>query len=193
MSKHDCSDLVDDGDEEGEPEKDEEPDDPGDADEYCEADDIDDEEEVESIQTLQDKLKTAQCLADERYAQLMRCHADLDNVIRRTAKEKEAYTKFASESLVKKLLSIIDSLEQAAKHDEGSQVLLSQLMTILHGEGLEPIKSVGTKFDPYMHEAMMQVPSEDMDDDMVAQEFQKGYKLYSKVIRTSKVAVVKRK
>ncbi len=144
---------------------------------------------------LEDKdkmLKDAQRLADERLDQLMRCRAELDNVLKRTAREKEELAKYASERLICKLLCVLDSLEQASKHDEGSRVLFRQLLDILKGEGLSPIDAIGKKFDPYIHEAMFQINSEDVEDGTVAQEIQRGYALNSKVIRYSKVAVVKR-
>jgi molecular chaperone GrpE len=63
-------------------------------------------------------------------------------------------------------------------------------MDILKGEGLEPVPSVGLRFDPYRHEALMQVTSQELEDGFVAQELQRGYTLHSKVLRTAKVAVV---
>jgi len=141
---------------------------------------------------LQKELEDANRLADERLDQLLRCRADLDNILKRSAKEKEEQAKYASERLVCKLLCVLDSLEQASKHDEGSKVLFNQLLDILRSEGLSPIDAIGKKFDPYMHEAMFQVSSEDTEDGTVAQEIQRGYSLNSRVIRFSKVAVAKR-
>jgi molecular chaperone GrpE len=138
------------------------------------------------------ELEDARSLADERLDQLMRCRAELDNVLKRTVREKEELAKYASERLISKLLCVLDSLEQAAKHDEGSKMLYQQLFDILKGEGLAPIEAVGCKFDPYVHEALFQIKSEDMEEDTVAQEIQRGYALYSRIIRFSKVAVAKR-
>lgn len=100
--------------------------------------------------------------------------------------------KYASEKLVCKILPVLDSLEQAAKHDEGSRILYQQLFDVLKGEGLVPIEAAGKKFDPYRHEALYQIKSEEIEDDAVAEEIQKGYLLGSRVIRFSKVAVAKR-
>jgi molecular chaperone GrpE len=149
-------------------------------------------EELEAeISKLQGLLEEAQSLAEERLDQLKRCRADLDNTLKIVAREKDEHAKYASEKLISKLLCVLDSLEQASKHDEGSEVLYQQLFNILKGEGLEPIDAVGKKFDPYKHEAMMQVKSEELEEDCVAQEIQRGYTLNSRVIRFSKVAVVK--
>lgn len=138
------------------------------------------------------QLQEAQSLAEERLDLLLRCRADLDNVIKRAAKEKEEYVKYASEKLICKLLPVLDSLDQAAKHDQGTQVLYQQLLDILKADGLVPMEAVGKKFDPYRHEALYQVKTDDLEEDTVAEEIQKGYLFKSRVIRFSKVAVAKR-
>ena len=155
-----------------------------------------DEEEDESsltarIDELEGKLVEMQILSEERLDQLMRCRADLDNLMKRSVREKEDTVRYASEKLVQKLLPVLDSLEQAAKHDEGQKVLHMQLLGVLSTEGLVPIEAVGKKFDPYRHEALFQVKRDDLDEDIVAEEIQKGYTFNSRVIRFSKVAVNK--
>jgi len=153
---------------------------------------IEEKMEVAGLDELQIQLEDSQKLAEERFDQLLRCRADLENLIKRTAKEREEFVRYASEKLICRLLSLLDSLEQAQKHDDGSKILFQQLLDILKSEGLVTIEAVGHKFDPYMHEALFQVKSEELDEDMVVQEIQKGYMLNSKVIRFSKVAVSKK-
>jgi molecular chaperone GrpE len=148
-------------------------------------------EDEADLQELKMQLEDAQCLAEERLDQLLRCRADLDNVIKRAAKEKEENVKYASEKLISRLLPVLDSLDQAAKHDDGTKVLYQQLFEILASEGLKPIESIGQKFDPFRHEALFQVKKEDLEEDTVAEEIQKGYLFNSRVIRFSKVAVAK--
>jgi molecular chaperone GrpE len=145
-----------------------------------------------SDEDLTAQLSQAEALAQERLEQLLRCRAELDNVMKRTAKDREEYVKYASEKLICKLLPVLDSLDQAAKHDEGVNVLSLQLQGILSSEGLMPIEAVGKKFDPYRHEALFQVKSEELEEGTVAEEIQKGYLFNSRVIRFSKVAVTKR-
>lgn len=151
---------------------------------------IQDSESMDAFE-LKERLEEAQNLAVERLDQLKRCRADLDNTLKIAAREKEGHARYASEKLVSKLLCVLDSLEQASKHDEGCKMLYNQLLDVLRGEGLEPIEALGKKFDPYKHEALMQVKSDELDEDYVAQEIQRGYTLNSRVIRFSKVAVVK--
>jgi molecular chaperone GrpE len=144
------------------------------------------------LQEIEAQLRKAQSLAEERFDQLMHCRADLDNVMKRAAKEKEDYIKYASEKLICKLLPVLDSLDQAAKHDEGTKVLYQQLLDILKSEGLVSLEAVGEKFDPYRHEALYQVKTDALEDNTVAEEIQKGYLFNSRVIRFSKVVVAKR-
>jgi molecular chaperone GrpE len=150
------------------------------------------EPDVADVGELKGYLLEARNLAEERLDLLMRCRADLDNVMKRSAKEKEDNVKYASEKLVCRLLPVLDSLDQAAKHDEGTKVLYSQLLDILKAEGLMPLEAIGKKFDPYRHEALFQIKTEDLEEDTVAEEIQKGYLFNSRVIRFSKVAVAKR-
>jgi molecular chaperone GrpE len=145
-----------------------------------------------NLEDLRKQLEDVQKLAEDRLDLLLRCRADLDNVLKVTAREKEECARYASKDLICKLLPVLDSLEQAAKHSEGDCVLHHQLLDILRSEGLEPIDAVGKKFDPYRHEALFQIKSDEMEEDTVAEEIQKGYLLNSKVIRFSKVAVTKR-
>jgi len=145
-----------------------------------------------SYDELIEELKAALSLAEERLDLLMRCRADLDNVLKRSAREKEDNIKYASEKLVCKLLPVLDSLEQGAKHDQGSNVLYMQLLAVLASEGLAPIEAKGMKFDPYRHEALYQVESEEAEEGSVVEEIQKGYLFGGHVIRFSKVAVARR-
>jgi molecular chaperone GrpE len=137
------------------------------------------------------QLKEAESLADERLDQLKRCRAELDNALKIAAREREEHIRHASERIVSKLLCVLDSLEQASKHDEGAKILYQQLFDVLKGEGLVPIESKGLKFDPYRHEALMQMNVAGLEDGVVCEEIQKGYLLGSRVIRFSKVAVAK--
>jgi molecular chaperone GrpE len=149
-------------------------------------------EPKEDLADLARRLQQAQDLAEERYDQLMRCRAELDNVIKRASREKEEYARYASQELIGKLLPILDSLEQAARHDQGADLLFRKLCGVLEAEGLASIEALGKRFDPYLHDALFKVESTDLEEDMVAEEIQKGYLLHSRVIRHSKVAVAKK-
>ncbi len=146
----------------------------------------------QELDELRLQLSDSQKHSEELLDQLMRCRAELDNLVKRFAREKEENAKYASERLVSRLLPVLDSLDQAAKHDEGARVLGQQLLDILKSEGLMPIEAAGKRFDPYLHEALFRVKCQDDEEDLVAEEILKGYTFHARVIRFAKVAVTKR-
>jgi len=131
--------------------------------------------------------------AEERTEQLLRCRAELDNTLKRAAREKEALSGRASERLILKLLPVLDSLDHAAKQVEGMERIRKQLLDVLGTEGLAPIVAVGEKFDPYRHEALMMAESDECEEGTVTEEVLRGYALNSRVVRFSKVLVSKKR
>lgn len=150
------------------------------------------EETEQEMEELERKLEEAGRLDQERLDQLIRCRAELDNVLKRAAREKEELSRYAAEKLIVKLLPVLDSLDQATKHDEGLEKIRQQLLDVLRGEGLATMDVVGEKFDPYMHEALMMVQSDEHEEGTVMEEVLRGYTLRSKPIRFSKVLVAKK-
>lgn len=138
-------------------------------------------------------LEEARREAEERTEQLLRCRAELDNTLKRAAREKEALSGRASERLILKLLPVLDSLDQAAKQVEGMERISKQLLDVLGTEGLAPIVAIGEKFDPYKHEALMMVESDEYEEGTVTEEVLRGYALNSRVVRFSKVLVSKKR
>ncbi len=127
---------------------------------------------------------------DEYLEQLQRLQAEFENFRKRTEKERQAIFLNANENLIVKLLGVLDNFELALKHvdDEGIKMIYSELYSILESEGLKPIKAEG-KFDPRVHEALIQ--EDGKEDEKIIEEFQKGYMLNDKVIRHSKVKIMK--
>lgn len=136
--------------------------------------------------------------------QLIRMQADFENYKKREEKKKQEFMEYSKQDLICQLLSVIDNLERAStytekqggeKHiediKEGLSGILKNLQNILEKEGLKPIKAIGEKFDPYCHEAIMNVESKHYPEDTVAEELVKGYYLKSKVLRPSVVKVSK--
>lgn len=131
--------------------------------------------------------------------QLLRRAAEFENYKRRTENEISNITKFANEILITDLLPIIDDLERslaAGKEKnngdsfyKGIELIYSKLMKILEQKGLKPIESLNKPFDVNYHEAMMLMPKDDIEPNIVIQEVEKGYTLHDKVIRHAKVIV----
>jgi len=126
---------------------------------------------------------------------LKRLQAEFENYKKRVDKEKSEFAAYACSDIVEKLLPVMDSFEIALKNTsehekfvKGIQMIYSQIYSILSSNGLKKIDAVGKKFDPYKHEVLMKEESE-KEDDIVLEEFQKGYMLNDKVIRHSKVKV----
>lgn len=136
----------------------------------------------------------------EEYLQLaQRVQADFDNFRRRTVQEREDLIKYGSMRLVSNLLPTLDNFERAmsaAANDvgqlrEGIELIHRQLLDALGKEGVKPMDTVGQEFDPNFHEAVMQAPSEEHRDNIIMEEFQKGYMLAERVIRPAMVKVAK--
>ncbi len=136
----------------------------------------------------------------------LRSQAEIENLKKRFQKEREEFIKFANESLIKDLLSVVDNLERAILHaeeseqtekafkalKEGVELTLKGLKDILKKAGVEEFESVGKKFDPNFHYAMEQRVDPSVEPGTVVEELQKGYKLHGKLIRPAFVVVSKK-
>ena len=143
------------------------------------------------------------CMEDQVAAmkdQYLRLNADFDNFRKRTLKEKENLASSAKGDFVKALLPVLDNFDLAEKNIKGStegeekiltgyQNMHKQLMEILSSQGLQVVAGVGEPFDPNDHEAIMREENDEMDEDTIIEEFRKGYKIGSSLIRPSMVKV----
>lgn len=166
----------------------------------------DKDEQLEKIESKLKKIEKelAQKEQNGKYykEQLIRMQADFENYKKREEKKKKEFVEFANKNLICRLLSVVDNLERAASYSknedhkpesikEGIEGILKEFRKILEQEGVSSINAVGKKFDPYCHEAIMQVESEKYPEDTVIEEITKGYYLKSQVIRPSVVKVSK--
>lgn len=147
--------------------------------------------------------KTEQELLQEKYDtlnnQYLRLAADFDNFRKRQAQEREALITFGAQECMKKVLEVADNFDRAIdmvekidnldKMKETFHILNKQLTDSLTKLGLEQIKCVGEKFDPNLHEAVMQTPTDEYPEETIITEMQKGYKLGDKVLRPAMVSV----
>lgn len=131
---------------------------------------------------------------------LRRQMAEFDNFRKRSEKEKSQMFDMGARSIIEKVLPVVDNFERglAAVPEEqkddafvtGMDKIYKQLMTELDAIGVKPIEALGQEFNPDLHNAVMQVESEEYDPGVVAQELQKGYMYKDTVVRHSMVAVV---
>ncbi len=126
--------------------------------------------------------------------------AEFENFRNRSEKEKHAMFETGAKSVIEKMLPIVDNFERGLatvpeenREDpfvDGMNRVYKQLLTELESIGVKPIEAVGQEFDPNLHNAVMQVASEEYESGIVAQELQKGYTYHDLVVRHSMVAVV---
>ena len=135
--------------------------------------------------------------------QALRQLADLDNTKKRLQREKEEATRYAAEQVIRELLPIIDSLDQALvavdKQSDpdavirGVHLIYRQLLGLLEREGVTRISTVGESFDPHRHEAVAQVDTADHTvDGTIVEEVHVGYTMHGKVLRSAMVKVAKK-
>ena len=150
-------------------------------------------EELEKIKIELDKQKDL----------ALRAEAELQNVLKRTAREVENAHKYGMERFIENLLPVVDSLEKAAELSipeqsassnnaiEGINLCCKLLLDVLEKEGIKAINPLGEPFDPSEHQAMSMVENPDMEPNSIAAVVQKGWKLNERLVRAAMVMVVK--
>lgn len=173
--------------------------------ESCEACE-DEEAGVKSQGTKKEKLfgrKNKKDKKDEQIEELTdrlkRQMAEFDNFRKRTEKEKSAMYEIGAKDVIEKILPIVDNFERglAAVPEEdkkdpfidGMDKIYKQILTTLEGIGVKPIEAVGAEFNPELHNAVMHIEDEELGENIIAEEFQKGYTYRDSVVRHSMVKV----
>lgn len=136
---------------------------------------------------------------EELTDRLKRNMAEFDNYRKRTEKEKAAMYEVGARSVIEKLLPIVDNFERGlaavpegeekSAFAEGMDKIYKQVLKMLEDMGVKPIEAVGQPFDPNFHNAVMHVEDESLGENVVAEEFQKGYLYRDSVVRHSMVKV----
>lgn len=164
------------------------------------------EETTDSEKPTKEKTKKAKKKKDERDEKieelsdkLLRQMAEFDNFRKRTEKEKSAMYEIGAKDIIEKLLPVVDNFERglvAVPEDKkedafvtGMEMIYKQLMTMLEGVGVKPIEAVGQEFNPDLHNAVMHVEDETVGENVIVEEFQKGYTYRDSVVRYSMVKV----
>jgi molecular chaperone GrpE len=150
-----------------------------------------------------DRLEADVRAAEDKY---LRALAELDNMRKRTAREKSEWLRYGHEPVARDLLPIVDNLDRALgaasealqENEEGSaakalvegvDLTLRQFQDALARHGVTPVESLGKPFDPNFHEAVQSVVRDDVPPGTVVVEFQKGYMLHDRLLRAARVAV----
>jgi len=141
-------------------------------------------------------LEQAQVEIEELRDKLLRAHAEMDNVRKRSQRQIEDASKFAVEKFASSLLDVTDNLERALGAEiadatalrEGVQLTLNSLHEVKRKFGIERVDAVGKVFDPHLHEAMAQIPA-DAESGMVVEQHMAGYTLHGRLLRPARVII----
>lgn len=157
---------------------------------------------VDELNTLNEQVELAEKERDEFKERWMRASADLDNLRKRTRREKDEFRKYGHDKFALELLPVVDNLERALEHAsksadsssivDGVQMVYRQIVGVLEKHGIVGIDARGSKFDPEHHEAIQQVETSEHETGTVVEQYQKGYSLHDRLLRPAMVSVAKR-
>ena len=165
--------------------------------------------EISEHEELQQQLSDLQKEKDEIFEKLQRVSADYANYQKRVPKQISDTITYERETIIRTFLPVLDNFEHTLQSFnlvqdknsnsaddvkvfvDGFQIIYGQMLDILKSHGVEQIKALDEKFDPNMHEAIMQKSEPEKQEDIVLEDFQRGYTLNGRVIRPSKVIVNK--
>lgn len=155
-------------------------------------------EAAESEDTLS-PLEQAKKESQENYDRYLRISAEFENYKKRAQKDRSDLINYGNERLIKELLPTVDNMERALDHAsnsedfgafvEGLKLIYDKLLVTLEKMGVQGVESLGRDFDPNFHEAMLKVESDELEDNKVVEEFEKGYLLNGRLLRPSKVSI----
>lgn len=150
-----------------------------------------------------EELKTLAAKAEENWQRLLRTTADFDNYKKRAVREKQEAIKYANESLLQKVLPVLDNFEMALAATQNSPIegvqalqdgvamIHAQLKSVLAEAGLEEVNATNAPFDPNLHEAVSQQESTEVAEGRVLQQLRKGYRFRERLLRPATVVVAK--
>lgn len=155
--------------------------------------------EQDDVLDLKQELDRAREEARQYNEHYLRALADMENMRKRTSRERDEYVKYATAPLIKKLLPVIDDLERAltmsVQHQDyaslykGVEMIVKSLHEIIKTEGVQAIEAAGKPFDPEFHEPLILEESSEHPSNTVLEELQRGYTLHGRVLRPSLVKV----
>lgn len=154
------------------------------------------EDGAKDLETL---LEAKEKESKENYDRLLRVTAEFENYKKRMSREMDDFRKYANQSLIKEMLSVVDHIElalQAAsaggpgnKMSEGLNLTLKELLRILEKFNVKPFDTVGKPFNPEFHEAILREASDEFSENIVVREMQKGYMINQRLLRPALVVV----
>ncbi len=158
------------------------------------------EELLKEVEQLRQELEQARAEAAEYKDRWLRAVAEMENLRKRLEKRFTDEAEREKRRFLRAILPLVDNLEMVIKHSEtnpdvlreGVKMIYQEFLRTLQAEGIEPISSVGEKFDPFLHEAVEVVETEEHPEDTVVDEVQKGYRYKGELLRPARVRVAKK-
>ncbi len=120
---------------------------------------------------------------------LRRKQAEMENINKRVERDRIERNRYAAQGIVAKVLPVLDNLDQTA---QALSLIADQIRRVLADSGVETIAAEGQRFDPNLHEAVLQEETEEVPEMTIVQELSKGYKMYDRILRPTKVKVARR-
>ena len=157
-----------------------------------------DETQSDPLTQVEPELDKIKAERDALYDRLARLQAEFDNFRKRQAKENQDFRDYALNNAIVGLLPIVDSFDRAlqapdgAEFRKGVELINRQFHDALTKLGVEPIESAGKPFDPNLHQAVQMVESDDVPENHVVTELQRGYRLKDRLLRPAMVTVAKK-
>ncbi len=156
--------------------------------------------EEDPVSQLQEALDAAKKEKDELNDRFLRAAADFDNYKKRLDRQWVDFKKYANESLARELLTVVDNLERAIAAStenatvnscliDGVKMTLDEILKVLERFGVKPIKAAGEKFDPNFHQAVSTRKEDEVEENIVLEEYQKGYLIHDRLLRPAMVVV----
>ncbi len=164
----------------------------------------DKEKVADPLKEMEARVESLEQEAKEAHDRFLRVSAEFENYKKRAAREMDNFRKFANESFVKEMLTVVDNLDRAIESSsndehantsvvEGVNMTLNEILKVFEQFGVRPFESLGKTFDPGFHQAVMQEENEDHPDNTVLNELQKGYLIHDRLLRPAMVVVSKTK
>ncbi len=150
---------------------------------------------------MEEKIRELETKNKEYWDRILRMQADFENFQKNMERERENFARIASEKIILDLVEDLENMEMLLNDLKNKnsdiynsfKLVYDHFLSTLEKNGLKTIESVGKKFDPYYHEAIMIEETVNNEDGIVVEEFKKGYTLNGKVIRPSKVKVLRKR
>jgi len=157
----------------------------------------------ESVASLREALEKKEAECRELQDKYVRALAEMDNFRKRMNREMNDSVKYANEKILGDLLTVVDNMERAITHSkdkndfdsliDGLELTMKEFKGVFEKHGVQSIESVGQVFDPSIHHAVSMIESDAHGDNVIVEEFRKGYLLSDRVLRHSLVSVAKKK